>query len=305
MSVGGAVFIGILTLIGVTGLVSVAYGWLGDWSKEPPVIDVGSSSKVAVPKRSTLDPKDLAKRLLVASVAGIVALWISRWIVLGVFAFGLGFAWFSVRQSAKEKERQMQQILALATWVESLKDTMAASAGISEALTISAGIAPTAIRDEVRNLVIRMERQPTAVALQQFAVEIANPVADMIVASFSLALTKQAGSLHEVLGAISQNARDTASMLREVEAGRSEVRTQSKLAVGVISAVCLFMIIAQRESLEQYDSVFGQLALTFILGVFAIAGFMLYKLGKAEPMQRVFSRVALVQIDASAEVAAR
>jgi len=134
---------------------------------------------------------------------------------------------------------------------------------------------------------------------------VANPAADMIVASLTLALTKQAGSLQTVLGSISRGARDLATMLQQVEAGRSEVRTQSKLAVGVIGAVVLGMILLRRDSLTPFDTLVGQGVLFLILAIFTMAGYLMYRLGRSVPPQRVFSKVATTVVIADEETVER
>ena len=286
MTGGQAITIALLATMLTGGLFLVVWGFFGPW-KPKAVRPVGS---VATSPSTKLG--NLLTRYLVAQVVAVVAFFVTGWPVAGLFGFAGGFAWLSVRQESRRKAHELAQITALATWVEGLKDTMSASAGITEALTISARIAPKEIEPEVTLLVERMRRQTTSSALQQFAADVANPAADLIVAALTLAMTKQAGSLQGVLGAIAQNARDIATMLQQVEAGRTEVRTQSKLAVGVIGSVMLGMILLRREALSPFDTFSGQIVLAVILLVFSISGYLMYRLGKSEPQQRVFSRVA-------------
>ncbi len=286
MSGGQALFVSILVVMAVSGLFLMAWGMFGPWvtkTRRPQTSHTRSSSVGAL---------EFLKRYVLAQVIAVLVFLLTDWPVAALFGFIGGFGWISIRQESKRKARELAQITALATWVEGLKDTMAASAGITEALTISARIAPGEIETEVNDLVARMRTQTTSSALQQFAAEVANPAADMIVAALTLALTKQAGSLQGVLGAISQNARDIATMLQQVEAGRTEVRTQSKLAVGVIGSVMTGMILLRREALSPFDSFGGQIVLFVILALFSFSGYLMYRLGKSTPPQRVFSRVA-------------
>ncbi len=265
----------------VGGLFLTLWGLFGPWkAKAPRAATTGSDAT-----------GEMVIRIVTAFVIAVTVFLFTGWPVAALFGFGAGFAWLSSRKEAKRKAHELAQTTALATWIESLKDTMAASAGITEALTISGRIAPKAIEPEVDQLLNRMRTEGTGVALQRFAADIANPAADMIVAALSLALTKQAGSLQGILAAVAKNARDYATMLQQVEAGRTEVRTQSKLAVAVIGSIMIGMILLRRDSLRPFDTLGGQVALLVICGLFALAGVLLYRLGKADPPQRVFRRV--------------
>ncbi len=286
MSGGQALFAAVLAVMLVAGLFFTVWGLFGPW-----VAKTTRRSSSPTPS-SSVGIVEFFKRYVLAQVLAVIVFLLTAWPVASLFGFIGGFAWLSVRKESRRKRRELAQITALATWVEGLKDTMAASAGITEALTISARIAPREIETEVNELVARMRTQTTSTALQQFAAAVANPAADMIVAALTLALTKQAGSLQGVLGAISQNARDIATMLQQVEAGRTEVRTQSKLAVGVIGSVMTGMILLRREALSPFDSFGGQIVLFVILALFSFSGYLMYRLGKSAPPQRVFSRVA-------------
>lgn len=295
MSPGLALLTTVVATTSVLGLFLMLWGWFGSWKPRPPK----PPKPTGGPRTSTAG--DVVKRILLAVGLAAGLYLMTGWPVAGLFGLAAGFAWLSVRREAQRKAHQLAQMTALATWAEGLKDTMAASAGITEALNISARIAPPEIETEVNYLVTRMRTQSTTAALQQFAADVANPAADMIVAALTLALTKQAGSLQGVLGAIAQNARDLATLLQQIEAGRTEVRTQSKLAVGVIGSIMLGMILLRRDSLHPFDTLVGQLVLAIILGMFSLAGYMLYRLGKSEPPRRVFSRVVAPPVQLAQE----
>jgi len=70
-----------------------------------------------------------------------------------------------------------------------LRDTMAAAAGLQEAVIAAARVAPPPIRTEARALAARIERQPFSDALAVFAAEVNDPVADLLVVALSTAPT--------------------------------------------------------------------------------------------------------------------
>ena len=109
---------------------------------------------------------------------------------------------------------------ALAAWAEMLRDTIASHAGLSEAISITARVAPAPIRSEVQTLAVRAERDSLSDALRRFAADVADPVADLIVASLVIAADRQAQRLAELLAEIASAAREQSAMRIRVETGQ-------------------------------------------------------------------------------------
>ena len=56
-----------------------------------------------------------------------------------------------------ERDRLMRRSEAVASWAEMLRDTIAAHAGLQEAIAVTARVAPAPIRTEVQTLAVRAE----------------------------------------------------------------------------------------------------------------------------------------------------
>ena len=85
-----------------------------------------------------------------------------------------------------------------------LRDTIAAHAGLHQAIAASAAVAPEPIRPQVRRLAIRSSQMPLGRALRLFAADMADPVADLIVAAMTIADQQQAQKLPQLLAGCRQ-----------------------------------------------------------------------------------------------------
>lgn len=159
---------------------------------------------------------------------------------------------------------------AVATWAEMLRDTMAAAAGIEEAITSTAAVAPLAIRPEVQRLATRLERGRLRPALEGLAADLDDPAADLVVTSLLLASEHHARDLGALLGALATSARAEAAMVLRVEAGRSRLRTAARVVTVTTLGFALLLVLFNRDFLAPYDDALGQAWLLVVGGLFAL-----------------------------------
>ena len=146
------------------------------------------------------------------------------------------------RDPAAPRDRLNARSEALAVWAEMLRDTIAAHAGLREAIAVTARVAPLPIRAEVQALAVRAEREPLTVALRRFAVEVADPVADLIVAALVIAADRQAHRLAELLSQIAAAAREQAAMRIRVETGRARTYASSRALVAITFGLAVVLL---------------------------------------------------------------
>lgn len=242
-------------------------------------------------KSSPSGADDAALRLLLAVVGFVGILFLTRWPVAALFVGAVGAFLPTLTVAKKRRRESIERVDAIATWVESLRDTMAASAGIHQALRASAAVAPAPIRTEVRDLVVRLQHESTSDALRRFAADVAHPLADMVVATLILATARSAGRLQDALAMASRTARDSASMMRHIESGRASVQAQSKLAGLVSAGIVAIIITTRRDFLTPFDSIAGQIAMFIICSMFFGSAFMLYRLSKPVDPRRIFQGI--------------
>ena len=262
------------------GLLLIIAGWFG-------LIPTFGSDSIPAPTEWS----EVAIRSVLA-VGGLVGLFaLTGWPVVAVFG-GIGGWFFLTLKNAKRlRHEQIDRVDAIATWVENLRDNISSSAGLQQALRMSADHAPEPIREEVRDLVLRLQHEPVTVALRRFAADVAHPTSDMAVGCLILASSRAAGSLAHVLAKTAQAARDSASMMRQVDAGRAAIQAQAKLVALISSLGAVFLIVSSREFVEPYGTFGGQIALLFICLLFTGSAFFVHRLSKPVEPQRVFRGV--------------
>ncbi len=103
----------------------------------------------------------------VAVVAGLVTLVATGWLVAGVGVALLVLSWRGLSGAASER-RALARLEALATWTESLRDTIAGAVGLEQAIPASLRAAGPTLAEPLARLVDRLHtREPMPVALRQ------------------------------------------------------------------------------------------------------------------------------------------
>lgn len=202
--------------------------------------------------------------LIVTTLAGLGAYLVTRW-PMSVPLTVLGVAGTRGLTRAKAAE-EIDRLDAIAVWTEMLRDTLSSAAGLTQALVTTAGLAPRPLRSHLAGLAARLQAGvPLRPALSQLADDVADPAADVVVASLVLAGTERAQRLGELLGALAASTRDEVTMRLGIEAARSSARTSVRMIAGSSFALLALMAVVGRPYLAPYRSAEGQL----VLGVVA------------------------------------
>jgi hypothetical protein len=75
-----------------------------------------------------------------------------------------------------------------------------------------------------------------------------------------------------------------------VETGRARIRTSAKIVVGWTLATAVVLYVFDRPLLAGYSSLGGQLWLAVVFAVWAMAGWMIRRLGHIELPERFVAR---------------
>jgi tight adherence protein B len=242
------------------------------------------------------------RRVAGAVVAAAVVAVVTRWPV-GTLLAGVAAWWLpGIAGPDRDHHRQVARIEAIASWAESLRDTLAAAAGLEQALLATQPVAPEPIRDQVTALAVRVrqgERLPAA--LRAFAADLADPTGDLVVAALLLAAQQQASDLGQLLGNLAETARAHAGMRMRIAAGRARVRTAVRIIIAATTTLVLGLLVFSRAFLQPYDSVAGQVVLAAVGGLFAGAFWLLRKIaGFGEPQRFLTQLAALGRPDEGA-----
>jgi len=231
-------------------------------------------------------------RFGLAALIAVVVLVVTGWPVAAVFAAGgtvlapLLLGGRHTRQAAIDKTE------AIASWAESVRDTMAAAAGLEEALTATAVAPPAAIAPEVRRLAERLRHQRLTDALASFGEELDHPSSDLVVAALTIAAKMEAADLGSLLSRLAVSIRDDATMRVKVEVGRQRLRTSAKIILGSVAATVVMLMVLNRSYLDAYDSLLGQAMLTVVGAVLAGGSWLMAKMSDIDLPERFVPRSA-------------
>ena len=256
------------------------------------LIAAGAQRRVIPTRRSPTRPRAVPDRMLVRAAAAVGAAAVvglaTGWPVAAVLAGGAAAAGPSLVGAKARRGAAIARLEGIAGWVEQLRDVMAASAGIQEAIGATAPIAPVAVRAEVERLAARIERMPLRDALRAFADDVAHPLADTVVVALTLAAERQ-GRLAEVLGEVARSARQTATMRLRVEAIRARTYVTARLIVTITVIMGVGLVVLRRPYLAPFDTAAGQVVLAVIGGVFIAAGVLLARLARPSDPPRILA----------------
>ncbi|MGW7382501.1 type II secretion system F family protein [Streptomyces sp. NPDC054794] len=226
-----------------------------------------------------------------AAIVGLAVLLLTRWAVAGLAAGVLVFFWDRLFGGAAEERAAMRRVEALASWTESLRDTIAGAVGLEQAIPASARAAAPILRPHLDALVDRLRaRTPLPEALQVLADEIDDASADIIVAALILNARLRGPGLRQVLGALAKSAREEVDMRQRVMAQRASTRRSVQIVVAVSIAFVLGLSVFNRDFVKPYGTAVGQLVLAVVCALFALGFWWLRKLSTIETPERFLVR---------------
>ena len=281
----GPVLFGLLGIGLATGLLLIAAGWRGRSGEPGPSRWRGWLAA----HRDRRHLAWLAAALLVGVLAGAVTGWLVGALLAALAVLGLP----RVLGGNRDHQRVLARIEAVAGWTEMLRDTLAAAAGLEQAILATAPTSPQAIRGEVTELAVRLRAgQRLAPALRVLADQLADPTADLVISALVLAAERHARHLAELLGELAAEARDQASMRMRVEAGRARTRTSVRVIVLTTCAFALGLVLLNRGYLAPYNTATGQVVLLAVGALFTVGFAWLARIARLADFDRVLTHLA-------------
>jgi Flp pilus assembly protein TadB len=254
---------------------------------------------VPVTEASANRSKNLEQRIrelwsvrgLVALLLGALALLVTRWLVAGVGVAVLAYAWRGIGGAAGER-RAMDRLEALATWTESLRDTIAGAVGLEQGIPSSLRVAGPSLRGPLERLVDRLHtRMPLGEALRRFADDIDDPSADLIIAALIINASLRGPGLRDLLSSLAGAVREELDMRRKVSAERKSTRRSVQIVIGVSVGLAVLLAVIDHGFLTPYDSVLGQVVLAAVAAIYAGGILWLRRLATFETPQRLLTAI--------------
>ena len=262
MTYGPALVCGLFFGLGVVGIAA-------SWSEQSSEPQPGHPGPRLVEHVRTRLP-----RLGLAIVTGAVALLVTGWPVaflLGaVAAYGVPVLFHRTSGSVS-----ITKIEAIATWTEMLQGTLAASAGLGEAIIATSALSPPVIRDATTRLSARLRSgMHPADALIQYADELDDPCADRVVCALVLAVSSRAQRLGDLLVALADATREEVALRLRVETSRASVRSSVRTVLVFSITFAVGLSLLGHRYLAPFGTGTGQLVL-LLVGVLYASGLTL------------------------------
>jgi tight adherence protein B len=250
------------------GLVGV----LWSWRTPSPVAAPGPSADADPAPPTTLPPISLASAapVVLAIMAGGLAALATGWPVavpiVGVACYGVPRLF-----GHTSGEVSIVKLEAIATWTEMLQGTLAASAGLGQAIMATAPLSPPPIRGATTRLASRLGAgmHPDS-ALTQFADELADPCSDRVVCALQLAVSARAQRLGDLLAALSDSTRDEVALRLRVETSRASVRSGVRTVLVFSLAFAVALVLVAHTYLAPFGTAQGQLVLLAVGVLYAV-----------------------------------
>ena len=273
----------VMVLIGAGIGAGLALVVGGLWSTASPV------RRVSMVKR--LDPANRQAALCAVVLALIVGL-ITHWPVGAAIGGAVGWTLRSALQP-NASNRVVGRLEALATWIEALRDSVAAHRGLLAAIESTVAGAPAAVKANVVRLVARIKSgMPLDQALHAFALELGDAAVDEAIAPLILASRFGGSDLQSLLATAAANTRDQIAVWQRTEVARARPRRDMRLVMAVTLVFTLGVLLVGHGYFRPFDSPGGQLALLCVAGLFAAGFWSMNRLSRPAPMPRLFDSEA-------------
>jgi tight adherence protein B len=231
----------------------------------------------------------LSRRLALAMAAGLLVGLLTGWPVAGLLGFGAVYglphlmgktAWGSATR----------RIEGVAAWTELLRDTLASSAGLSQAIVASAAVAPTSVREPVRRLAARVGAGvPMEEALRRFGDDLDDETADLVVCALLLASQARAQRIGELLGELASSAREQVAMRLKIEASRASTRSGVRTVVVFSLAFACLLAVFAHSYLAPFGTPVGQVVLAGVGAAYALGLVLMVRMAAPPPPFRLVS----------------
>ena len=245
-------------------------------------------------KRRPTQPRGISRARILPAVlaAGAVAA-ITRWPIMVAAVAVLVWAWPAMVGAGPASTRQITRLEAIAVWAESLRDTIAGSIGLEEAIRNSADAAPPAIKEQLDRLAAALAVHiPLPEALGDFADDFDDESVDLVAAALSLNARLRGPGLVATLSALATSVREELDMRRRIEQDRRTLRRSARIIMGTAIGFAAFVAVFSRSYMAPYDTITGQVVLALVIAVFVAGLVWMRRLAEPRHHERFLSHTA-------------
>jgi len=194
---------------------------------------------------------------------GVGAFYATGWAVAGLLGATAGVMGPIMFRAPRNRQNFIAEIEAYSQWTEQVRDLVAASGSLFEAVTLSADQAPMRLRPKVVEMASMARTVGLPPALDWFAAQMDSPFADRLVLGMKIAWDSGA-RVSEAFDDTARSMRAEVEMRRRNEVANARAWTQVVAMVGVTVGSVLLMFVFNGGFFDPFGSVTGQ---TILLAV--------------------------------------
>ena len=194
------------------------------------------------------------------AVLGFGAWYATGWVVAALIGLTAGVMGPLMWRAPRRRREFTNEIETYSQWTEQIRDLVAASGSLFEAITLSADQAPSRLRPHVVQMaqIARILGLPPA--LDWFAAEMKSPFADRLVLGVKIAWDSGA-RVSEAFESTARAMRTEVEMRRRNEVANARAWTQVTSILGVTVAAVLVMFVFNKGFFDPFGSAIGQAVL--------------------------------------------
>ena len=203
---------------------------------------------------------DTLAMLGLGAVLAFGAWYATGWVVAALIGLTAGVMGPLMWRAPRKRREFTNEIEAYSQWTEQIRDLVAASGSLFEAVTLSADQAPSRLRPKVVQMASIARTLGLPAGLDWFAAEMDSPFADRLVLGMKIAWDSGA-RVSEAFESTARAMRAEVEMRRRNEVANARAWTQVIAMLGVTVGSVLFMFVFNKPFFDPFGSTIGQATL--------------------------------------------
>ena len=203
---------------------------------------------------------DTLAMLGLGAVLAFGAWYATGWPVAALIGLTAGVMGPMMWRAPRKRRAFTDEIEAYSQWTEQIRDLVAASGSLFEAVTLTAEQAPLLLRPKVVQMASIARTLGLPAGLDWFAAEMDSPFADRLVLGMKIAWDSGA-RVSEAFESTARSMRAEVEMRRRNEVANARAWTQVIAMVGVTVGSVLFMFVFNKPFFDPFGSTIGQATL--------------------------------------------
>ncbi len=198
-----------------------------------------------------------------AVVLGFGAWYATGWLVAALIGAASGMIAPKMISVPRQRRAVADEIEAYSQWTEQIRDLVAASGSLFEAVTLSAPSSPPLLRADVTQMASLAGTVGLTAALDWFAARMQSPYADRLVLGMNIAWDSGA-RITEAFESVSRAMRTEVEMRRRNEVANARTWTQVVSITGITVVSVVLMFAFNRGFFDPFGSLVGQIILLMV-----------------------------------------